>query len=58
MKANRTPEQLIKGICFACLGKCEQLAYCHEHCAIALAEEKDKRIKEAWSDSQRGKGAA
>ena len=46
MKGYKKPEQIIKGTCFICLKECHPFAYCHLECAIALSDEKEKRIKE------------
>ncbi len=39
------PKPITLGICFICLKPCE--AYCHQYCALAMADERSKRLKEA-----------
>jgi len=36
-----------KGLCFICNEPCSTEAYCHYSCAVAFADAKKKRIKEA-----------
>ena len=47
MKGYNKPEKLEKGKCFICSKECDPFAYCHLECALALAEERDRRVKEA-----------
>jgi len=39
------PKPIVLGQCFICLKPCE--AYCHLECALAMSEERSKRLKEA-----------
>ena len=39
------PSPIVQGICFICNKPCEN--YCHQHCALAMADERAKRLKEA-----------
>ncbi len=39
------PQPIIKGECFICGKPCER--YCHVECALAMADERAKRLKEA-----------
>jgi len=52
MKINQTPDKIQTGICFICKSNkdLDPLAYCHTECALALAEEKDRRNKEFYNE--------
>ena len=50
MKGYKKPAKIEKGICFICNKQCDTFAYCHTECALALAQEKDRRIQEAKND--------
>jgi hypothetical protein len=37
------PAPFVMGLCFICNEPCHELSYCHQSCALAMAEERDKR---------------
>ena len=37
----------VMGLCFICNEPCHESSYCHLECALAMAEERDKRRAEA-----------
>jgi hypothetical protein len=51
---NPKQEKFERGNCFICKEKCRADCYCHYECAVALAEEKERRSREMW-DAQLNK---
>jgi len=47
MRGYNPPKGFIESICFICNKECGKEAYCHKECALAMYEEKERRIKEA-----------
>lgn len=45
MKGYTQPKKIEKGTCFICGKECKD--YCHQECALAMAEERDKRKEQA-----------
>lgn len=52
MKGYKESRKITEGICFICGKPCDSNSYCHHECAIAFAEEKDRRIKEARQEEK------
>ena len=40
-------KEFVEGKCFICGKPCDPESYCHFECALAYANEKEKRIREA-----------
>jgi hypothetical protein len=41
------PAPFVLGLCFICNKPCHESSYCHQECALAMAEERDKRKEQA-----------
>jgi hypothetical protein len=45
-------EHYEKGNCFVCRKDCDKDSYCHFECARAFCDDKEKRLKDAWTKAR------